>query len=337
MNLLKTFTELALIGLLCVGISTNSTAQGVKLLHVSYDPTRELFKEYNEVFIRNFEKEFGKIEIMQSHGGSGKQARAVIDGLRAHIVSLALEYDVMIIAKHGFIKTNWYGGNSTKPSPFYSTIVFLVRKGNPKGIKDWDDLVKPGIAVITPNPKTSGGARWNFLAAWGYMTVYKKTSESAAESFIKRLYNNVPVLDTGARGATTTFVQRGIGDVYICWENEAMLAIKEYSTNQIEIVYPSVSILAEPCLAVVDKNVDRNGPLTRKAAENYVEYLYSTDSQELIAKHHYRPYNSKVMQKYASKFPAIKLFTVKEVAENWEKAHEKFFSENGVFEKIHRP
>lgn len=312
-------------------------AQSIHLLHVSYDPTRELFKDYNELFLNHYKKEGLKIQIMQSHGGSGKQARAVIDGLRAHVVSLALEYDVMVIAKHGFIKTSWYGGSSTNPAPFYSTIVFLVRKGNPKGIKDWDDLVKTDVAVITPNPKTSGGARWNFLAAWGFITVHKKLSENVAEFFIRRLYNNVPILDTGARGATTTFVQRGIGDVYICWENEAMLALKEYGTKNIEIVYPSVSILAEPCLAVVDKNVDRNGRETRELAEEYIKFMFSPQAQELIAQHNFRPYDKNILKKYSSKFPEIKLFTIKDVAGDWQRAHNKFFGEDGIFDRIHKP
>ena len=336
MGLLK-IVKTSLIIAMFVAAALNIDAQPVQLLHVSYDPTRELFKDYNELFLNYYQKEGRKIQILQSHGGSGKQARSVIDGLRAHIVSLALEYDVMIIVKHGFIKTPWYGGSSTNPSPFYSTIVFLVRKGNPKRIGDWDDLVKPGVAVITPNPKTSGGARWNFLAAWGFVTVHKKLSENVAEFFIRRLYNNVPILDTGARGATTTFVQRGIGDVYICWENEAMLAMKEYGTNSIEIVYPSASILAEPCVAIVDKNVDRNGVDTRKAAEAYVKFMFSPQAQELIAQHNFRPYDKNIMQKYSSKFPEIKLFTIKDVSGDWDTAHKKFFGEDGIFDKIYKP
>ncbi|MGC8743738.1 MAG: sulfate ABC transporter substrate-binding protein [Verrucomicrobiia bacterium] len=318
--------------------SLRLNGQEVELLHISYDPTRELFKQYNVLFSDYYYKNTGiKVNVLQSHGGSGKQARAVIDGLRGHIVSLALEYDVMIIAEHGFIKNGWYGGASGKPSPFYSTIVFMVRNGNPKKIKDWDDLVRNDVAVITPNPKTSGGARWNFLAAWGFMKIIRGASDSGAEFFIRRLYANVPVLDTGARGATTTFVQRKIGDVYICWENEAWLALKEYGTNELEIVYPSVSILAEPCLAVVDKNVDRNGKETRRAAEEYINYLFSLPAQEIIAKNYYRPSNPEVFKKYPQIFPQIRLFTIKEVAGDWKNAQKKFFGEDGIFDRIHRP
>lgn len=312
--------------------------QVIELLHVSYDPTRELFKEYNELFSNYYFKTTGaKVKILQSHGGSGKQARAIIDGLRGHIVSLALEYDVMIIAEHGFIKQGWYGGSSGKSAPFYSTIIFMVRRGNPKKIKDWDDLVRNDVSVITPNPKTSGGARWNFLGAWGFMKVARGASDTAAEFFIRRLYQNAPILDTGARGATTTFVQRGIGDVYICWENEAWLAIKEYGSNKFEIVYPSISILAEPCLAVVDKNVDRNGRETRLAAQEYINFLFSTEAQEIIARHFFRPSNSDVLKKYSNQFPQIRLFTIKDVAGDWKNANIKFFGEDGIFDRIHRP
>jgi len=312
--------------------------QVVELLHVSYDPTRELFKDYNKLFCEHYFKETGQqVNVLQSHGGSGKQARSVIDGLRAHIVSLALEYDVMILANHGLIKSKWYGGANGKPAPFYSTIVFLVRRGNPKNIKDWDDLVRSGVSVITPNPKTSGGARWNFLAAYGFMKIVRGASDNGAEFFIRRLYSNVPILDTGARGSTTTFVQRGIGDVYICWENEAFLALNEYGTNKLEIIYPSASIIAEPCVAIVDKNVDRNGIETRRAAEEYVNFLFSEPAQEILARHYYRPINPEILKKYSSRFSQIRLFTIKDVADDWTKAQKKFFGEDGVFDRIHKP
>ena len=315
-----------------------SNGQVIELLHVSYDPTRELFKDYNKLFCEHYFKETKvKVNVLQSHGGSGKQARAVIDGLRAHIVSLALEYDVMILANHGLIKGKWYGGAKGKPAPFYSTIVFLVRRGNPKKIKDWDDLVRSGVSVITPNPKTSGGARWNFLAAYGFMKIVRGASDNGAEFFIRRLYSNVPILDTGARGSTTTFVQRGIGDVYICWENEAFLALNEYGTNKLEIIYPSASIVAEPCVAIVDKNVDRNGAETRHAAEEYVNFLFSEQPQEILAKHYFRPTNPDVFKKYSFQFSQIRLFTIKDVAGDWTKAQERFFSEDGVFDRIHKP
>lgn len=333
---IKIWTGLILLALLKLLAIANQ--QELTLLHISYDPTRELFKAYNNLFKDYFKKKYNyEVNVLQSHGGSGKQARAVIDGLRAHIASLALEYDIQVLADHGFIKSGWTVKDSTNPPPFYSTIVFLVRRGNPKRIRDWDDLVRDDVSVITPNPKTSGGARWNFLGAWGYVTVVRGENENKARQFIEKLYRNVPVLDTGARGATTTFVRRGIGDVYICWENEAYLALKEYGTNRIELVYPSVSILAEPCFALIDKNIDRNGPLTRLAAQEYLRFLYTEGAQEIIAQNFFRPINEAVFRKYSHLFPEIKLFTIKQVAGSWKDAHKKFFAEDGVFDRIYRP
>lgn len=306
------------------------------LLNVSYDPTRELYEEYNKVFIQHWKEKTGEdIVINQSHGGSGKQARSVIDGLEADVVTLALSYDIDSIAeKSGFIPENWQTRLPDNSSPYTSTIVFLVRKGNPKNIKDWDDLARPGISVITPNPKTSGGARWNYLAAWGYALQKWENDEEKAKKFLKAIFKNVPVLDSGARGSTTTFVERGIGDVFISWENEAYLAVNELGPDKFEIIVPSVSILAEPPVTVIDRNVDRRG--TRKIAEEYLQFLYTDQGQEIAAKHYYRPRSQTVTQKYAYKFANIKLFTIDEVFGGWQNAQQKHFSDKGSFDQIYQ-
>src|SRR6201991_4321391 len=289
--------------------ASSAFAADVTLLNVSYDPTRELYAEFNKAFAAAYQKETGKsVEIKQSHGGSGAQARAVTDGLQADVVTLALAYDIDAIADKGLLAKDWQTRLPQNSSPYTSTIVFLVRAGNPKGIKDWDDLAKPGVSVITPNPKTSGGAQWNYLAAWGYQLGKTGKSEAKAKDFLAALYKNVPVLDSGARGSTTTFVERGIGDVFISWENEAFLAIKELGPDKFEIVVPRLSILAEPPVAVIDKVVDKRG--TRKAAEAYLKYLYTEEGQEIAAKHYYRPTNAKVAAKYAKDFPKVELFTI---------------------------
>jgi sulfate transport system substrate-binding protein len=306
------------------------------LLNVSYDPTRELYQDINTAFAKDYKAKTGDtVKIKQSHGGSGKQGRAVIDGLEADVVTLALAYDIDAIAERKLLATDWQkrlGHNST---PYSSTIVFLVRKGNPKGIKDWGDLIKPGVAVITPNPKTSGGARWNHLAAYGYALRQPGGNDASAREYLKKLYKNVPVLDSGARGATTTFVERGIGDVLIAWENEALLAIKELGPTKVEIVAPSVSILAEPPVAVVDKVVDKRG--TRKVAEAYLNFLYTDEAQDLIAKNYYRPTVEKEAKKYAAQFPNVKLFTLAQVAGDWTNAQKVHFADGGVFDQIYQP
>ncbi|MBN2506336.1 MAG: sulfate ABC transporter substrate-binding protein [Verrucomicrobia bacterium] len=326
------------------GISL-ATASGlaaaeITLLNVSYDPTRELFTAYNRRFAQDYEAETGhRVRVIQSHGGSGKQARAVIDGLRAHVVTLALAYDVQAIADHHLIRPGWQSRLPHASSPCTSTIVFLVRPGNPKGIRDWGDLVRPGVGVITPNPKTSGGARWNFLAAWAHATRVLGEGEAAAVAFMRRLYGNVPILDTGARGATTTFVQRGIGDVLLAWESEAALAAREYGTGRVVTVYPPTSVLVQPTVAVVDRNVDRRGqgPEVRAAAEAYLRRLYSEAAQDLIAQHGYRPVDAAVLARHAARYPPLKRFTVGEIAGSWRAAQKRFFGEDGVFDTIHRP
>jgi sulfate/thiosulfate transport system substrate-binding protein len=306
-----------------------------ELLNVSYDPTREFYQEYNRAFAREWKHRTAQDIVMkQSHGGSGKQARAVIDGLDADIVTLALAYDIDEIAgKAKLIPANWQKRLPGNSSPYTSTIVFLVRKGNPKQIKDWGDLVKPGVKVITPNPKTSGGARWNYLAAWAYALKQRGGSEAKAKEFITRLYRNVPVLDSGARGATTTFVQRGQGDVLIAWENEAFLAVNELGRDRFEIVVPSLSILAEPPVALVDRVVDRKG--TRKVAEEYLRYLYSPEGQEIAAKHYYRPCDKGVAAKYARRFPKLNLVTIDDTFGGWAKAQKTHFSDGGIFDQIY--
>ncbi|MNT03288.1 Sulfate-binding protein precursor [compost metagenome] len=326
-----------LVGLsLSAGLVVSAHAE-TSLLNVSYDPTRELYKEYNAAFAKHWQAETGEaVTIQQSHGGSGKQARSVIDGLDADVVTLALEGDIDAIAeKTGKIAKDWRSRLENNSSPYTSTIVFLVRKGNPKGIKDWGDLVKPGVQVITPNPKTSGGARWNYLAAWGYALRQPGGNDVKAREFVGELLKHVPVLDSGARGATTTFVERGLGDVLIAWENEAILAIKELGPDKFDIVAPSVSILAEPPVAVVDKVVDKKG--TRKAAEAYLQFLYTDEGQEIAAKNYYRPISQKVAAKYAANFPKVKLFTIDEVFGGWQKAQKTHFADGGSFDQVYQP
>jgi len=303
---------------------------------VSYDPTRELYQDVNTAFAKEWKGKTGdNVKIKQSHGGSGKQARAVIDGLEADVVTLALAYDIDALAEHKLLAADWQKRLAHNSSPYTSTIVFLVRKGNPKGIKDWNDLIKPGVSVITPNPKTSGGARWNHLAAWGYALRQPGGSEAKAKDFLGKLYKNVPVLDSGARGATTTFVERGIGDVLIAWENEAYLAVKELGPTKFDIITPSVSILAEPPVAVVDKFADKHG--TRKVAEAYLNYLYTDEAQDIIAKNYYRPATDKAAKKYASQFAKVKLFTIDQVAGGWTAAQKAHFADGGIFDQIYQP
>jgi sulfate/thiosulfate-binding protein len=314
--------------------ASSAFAADVTLLNVSYDPTRELYADFNKAFAVNYQKETGKsVEIKQSHGGSGSQARGVIDGLQADVVSLALAYDIDAIAGKGLIATDWQKRLPLNASPYTSTIVFLVRKGNPKGIKDWDDLIKPGVGVVTPNPKTSGGARWNYLAAWGY-ALKKFGSADKARQFVGDLYNNVPVLDTGARGATVTFVERGVGDVLLAWENEAFLALREFGKDKFEIVSPSVSILAEPPLSVVDAVADRKG--TRAVAEAYLRYWYSREGQEIAARNSYRPRDPEIAKEYENSFAKVELFTVNDVFGGWTKAQKEHFGEGGIFDQIYK-
>lgn len=318
------------------GSSSGGGGKDIELLNVSYDPTRELYEKYNAAFSAYWKKEKGqKVKIKQSHGGSGKQSRAVIDGLAADVVTLALGYDIDAIQKSGLINEGWQQKYEHNSAPYTSTIVFLVRKGNPKGIKDWNDLLKDGVKVITPNPQTSGGARWNYLAAWGYALHHNNNDEAKAQEFVKELYQHVPVLDSGARGATTTFVEREIGDVLLAWENEAWLSVKELGPDKFDIVYPSESILAEPPVAVVDKNVDKNG--TREVAEAYLRYLYSEEGQTIAAENYYRPTQESVSAKYADQFPKIKLFTIDETFGGWEQAQAKHFSDGGIFSQIYVP
>lgn len=313
-------------------ISAHAAAEKT-LLNVSYDPTRELYQEFNKAFVKHWqEKTKEAVSIKQSHGGSGKQARSVIDGLEADVVTLALANDINAIAeKAKLLPEDWQKRLAFNSTPYTSTIIFLVRKGNPKGIKNWDDLARPGVSVITPNPKTSGGAQWNYLAAWEYGK--RRFGEDKAQNFVRDIYKNVPVLDSGARGSTTTFVERGVGDVFISWENEAFLALKEYGTDKFEIVVPSLSVLAEPSVAVVDKVVDKRG--TRQLAEAYLEYLYSEEGQEIAAKHFYRPTNEKVSKKYIKQFPQIELFKIDDVFGGWKSAHKTHFADGGTFDQIY--
>ena len=331
---IRNFNICILSLIIVVTFASSAWAKSITLLNVSYDPTRELYEDYNKAFVSYWKEKTGEaVVINQSHGGSGKQARAVIDGLEADVVTLALAYDIAAISeKSGLLPKNWQGRLSNNSSPYTSTIVFLVRKGNPKIIKDWDDLTKPGISVITPNPKTSGGARWNYLAAWGYALKKWNNDEGKAKEFLKAIFKNVPVLDSGARGSTTTFVERGIGDVLISWENEAYLAVKELGTDKFEIVFPSLSILAEPPVTVVDRNADRHG--TRKLAEEYLKFLYTEQGQEIAAKHYYRPCLESVAQKYTTQFPKITFFTIDEIFGGWQKAQKVHFNDNGIFDQI---
>jgi sulfate/thiosulfate transport system substrate-binding protein len=332
------FRSRAWIALAAVVIFNPSLAAGqnVTLLNVSYDPTRELYQDVNAAFAKTWQARTGQgVTISQSHGGSGKQARAVIDGLQADVVTLALAYDVDALHVNGaLIPQNWQSRLPDRSAPYTSTIVFLVRKGNPKGIRDWEDLVRPGVAVITPNPKTSGGARWNYLAAWGFALKKWNHDEARAEQFLARLYRNVPVLDSGARGSTTTFTQRGIGDVFLSWENEALLAREKLGRDKFDIVVPSISILAEPSVAIVDKVVDRRH--TRKVAQAYLEFLYTPEGQELCAKHFYRPRNSAVAAKYTHRFPPLNLLTIEDpLFGGWTKAQKKHFDDGGIFDRIY--
>jgi len=321
----------AMIGLL---VAAPIARADVTLLNVSYDPTRELYQDFNPAFAKSWQSRGGdKITIKQSHGGSGKQARSVIDGLDADVVTLALADDINAIAENArLLPADWQKRLPHNSTPYTSTIVFLVRKGNPKSIKDWDDLVKPGVSVITPNPKTSGGARWNYLAAWAFAK-QKYGDDAKARDFVAQLYRNAPVLDSGARGSTTTFVERGVGDVLLAWENEAFLALKEFGPARFEIIAPSLSILAEPPVAVVDKNVDRKG--TRKAAEAYLQYLYSDEGQEIAARNFYRPSDPKVAAKHAAKFPKLTLVTIDGAFGGWPSATKAHFADGGTFDQFY--
>jgi sulfate/thiosulfate transport system substrate-binding protein len=314
-----------------------AVAATVRLLNVSYDPTREFYQEYNAAFARYWKEKTGDtVIVQQSHGGAGRQARAVIDGLQADVVTLALAHDIDMIARVAkSLPTNWQQQFPHNSAPYTSTIVLLVRKGNPKGIQDWDDLVRPGVAVITPNPKTSGGARWNYLAAWAYALQQHGQDQEKARQFVTLLYRNAPVLDTGARGAATTFVQRGIGDVMIAWENEAFLAIQEFGADKFEMVIPSLSILAEPPVAVVERNVRRKN--TEGVARAYLEYLYSEEGQDLAGKHYYRPRLEHVAEKYRERFAAMKMVTIDEVFGGWGEAQRIHFAEGGIFDRIFKP
>lgn len=331
---MKNILKNTLAGALATLIAGSALAADINLLNVSYDPTRELYREYNAAFSKYWQAETGQsVNVRQSHGGSGSQARAVIDGLDADVVTLALAYDVDALRQHAdLIPENWQSRLANNSSPYTSTIVLLVRKGNPKNIKDWDDLVRDDVEVITPNPKTSGGARWNYLAAWGYALKQNGGDEEKAYEFVRKLFANVPVLDPGARGATNTFVQRGLGDVFIAWENEAYLSVEQLGKGEFEIVVPSVSILAEPPVTVVDKNVDRKG--TREVAEAYLQYLYSEEAQRIAARNYYRPSNPEIAREFADKFVDVELFRIDDVFGGWEKAQTEHFNDGGKFDSI---
>ncbi|WP_157669791.1 sulfate ABC transporter substrate-binding protein [Chitinibacter sp. GC72] len=315
--------------------SGTSLAASIELLNVSYDPTRELYQEYNKAFAKHWKAKTGDdVTVRQSHGGSGKQGRSVIDGLEADVVTLALAYDIDELAEKGkLLSPDWQKKLPNNASPYTSTIVFLVRKGNPKKVKDWNDLIRDDIKVITPNPKTSGGARWNYLAAWAYALKQPGGNDAKARDFVQKLFKNVPILDTGARGSLVTFTQRGQGDVFLSWENEAVLAIKELGPDKFDIVAPSLSILAEPPVAIVDKVVDKKG--TRKVATEYLNYLYSKEGQEIAAQNYYRPQDKAVLAKYAKQFPNVKLFDIDDVFGGWAKAQKTHFSDGGVFDQIY--
>ncbi len=330
---MKTLSKIAIM-LFLVEFAISAQARDIKILNVSYDPTRELYQDVNAAFAKQWKERTGDtVTVQQSHGGSGKQARAVIDGLEGDVVTLALAYDIDAIAeKSKFIAADWQKRLPNNSTPYTSTIVFLVRKGNPKGIKDWDNLITPDVKVITPNPKTSGGARWNYLAAWGYALKKNNNDPKKAQEFVARICKNVPVWDTGARGATTTFVERGIGDVLIAWENEALLSLKQAGGGNFELITPSLSILAEPPVTWVDRVVRKHG--TTEVAKAYLEFLYSPDGQEIAARNFYRPRLESVAQKYADKFPKLTLFTIDEVFGGWQKAQKTHFAEGGVFDQI---
>jgi sulfate transport system substrate-binding protein len=334
---MKILAPSLLLAALAAPAAAQTAPKAVTLLNVSYDPTRELYQDFNKQFATYWKGKTGQdVKIRQSHGGSGKQARSVIDGLEADVVTLALAYDIDQIAeKGGTLPANWQTRLPNNSSPYTSTIVLLVRKGNPKGIRDWADLAKPGVSVVTPNPKTSGGARWNYLAAWAWALRQPGGNEATARDFVARLYRNVPVLDAGARGSTTTFVERGIGDVLIAWENEALLAIKELGPGKFEVVAPSVSILAEPPVTVVDKVAGKHG--TRAVAQAYLDYLYSEAGQEIAARHFYRPRLGNVATKHSAQFPKVTLVTIDEVFGGWKKAHSAHFADGALFDQIYQP
>ena len=333
---LRTVALLAAVASALHAAPASAAASAVTLLNVSYDPTRELYDGVNAAFARQWKAKTGQtVTVKQSHGGSGKQARSVVDGLEADVVTLALAYDVDAVARAGLLAPDWQKRLPQNASPYTSTIVFLVRKGNPKHLQGWDDLVKPGVEVISPNPKTSGGARWNYLAAWAHAARKNGGDEVKAKEFVRALYKNVPVLDSGARGATTTFVERGIGDVLLAWESEAFLAVEQLGKGRFEIVVPSSSILAEPPVAVVDRNVDRHG--TRAVAQAYLEFLYTPDGQELAAKSFYRPRDPVVAARHAARFPKIDLVTVDGAFGGWTAAQAKHFADGGVFDQIFAP
>ena len=333
----KLFKMAALAWIVATGLPSSASAKDIKLLNVSYDPTRELYQDFNATFAKQWKEKTGDtVTVQQSHGGSGKQARAVIDGLQADVVTLALAYDLDAIAERGkLFPSDWQKRLPNNSAPYTSTIIFLVRKGNPKGIRDWDDLIKAGVSVVTPNPKTSGGARWNYLAAWGFALKQNGSDDAKAREFLAKLFKNVPVLDSGARGATTTFVQRGIGDVLISWENEAYLAVKEYGADKLEIVVPSVSILAEPPVTLVDRVVKKRG--TEAVAKAYLDYLYSDEGQDIAGRNFYRPRSEKAAAKYANVFQKVNLFTIAEVFGGWQKAQKTHFSDGGSFDQIYKP
>ena len=341
-NFIKIPTVLTLAGSLTLALSAPAvwaqqatpTAQAVTLLNVSYDPTRELYADYNQVFTKHWKDKTGQVvTVKQSHGGSGKQARSIIDGIDADVATLALAGDIDALVQHGgHLAANWQQRLPHGSAPYTSTIVFLVRKGNPKGVKDWDDLVRPDMKIITPNPKTSGGARWNYLAAWAFAERQYGSAEKARD-FVRQLYRNVPVLDSGARGSTITFVQRGVGDVLLAWENEAFLALKEFGPNKVEIVVPSLSILAQPSVAVLDKVVDKKG--TRTVAQAYLQHLYSPEGQRIAAKHHYRPTDPQVQAEFADRFPRLELLTIDQAFGGWGKASQAHFVDGASFDQIY--
>ena len=341
-NFIKIPTVLTLAGSLTLALSAPAvwaqqatpTAQAVTLLNVSYDPTRELYADYNQAFAKHWKAKTGQVvTVKQSHGGSGKQARSIIDGIDADVATLALAGDIDALVQHGgHLAANWQQRLPHGSAPYTSTIVFLVRKGNPKGVKDWDDLVRPDMKVITPNPKTSGGARWNYLAAWAFAERQYGSAEEARD-FVRQLYRNVPVLDSGARGSTITFVQRGVGDVLLAWENEAFLALKEFGPNKVEIVVPSLSILAQPSVAVLDKVVDKKG--TRTVAQAYLQHLYSPEGQRIAAKHHYRPTDPQVQAEFADRFPRLELLTIDQAFGGWGKASQAHFVDGASFDQIY--